>query len=158
MPHEAPRAPVVTIIHSSGSPVLAGLSLMLNCSAVVQKGILGSPALAWSRDGVELVGEASSGSLLLPFIPVATSHGGVYTCSVRLTIPEAGVEVTGENSTDVIVQSMKIANYEVPHVAFPSSFNSIISSSTISHYFWISKKYEFLSRSRPHTYLWHYFG
>ena len=123
MPHEVPRAPVVTIIHSSGSPVLAGLSLMLNCSAELQEGIFGSPALVWSRDGVELSAEVSSGSLLLPFIPVATSHGGVYTCSARLTIPEAGVDVTGENTTDVIVQSMLTCPTCHIHIINPS-FNT----------------------------------
>ena len=66
---------------------------------------MGTPTLAWSRDGMELVVGAASGSLSLTFSPLTTSHGGMYMCTARLTIPLAGVDVTGNNATNVRIQS-----------------------------------------------------
>ena len=101
-----PLPPTVSIVHSSLS-VMAGGSLTLNCSASVQQGITGSPTLMWTRGGDHLPDGASSDGPSLTFDPLLTSHGGVYTCTVRLTIPEAGVDVAGANTTRVVVQSMQ---------------------------------------------------
>ena len=101
----APPPPTVRIFHSI-SLAMAGESLTLTCSATVQEGIGGSPTLMWSRGAIQ----QSTGSSLT-FDPLLTSHGGVYTCTARLTIPEAGVDVSGLNATTVRVQSM------------PTSFN-----------------------------------
>ena len=87
------------IVHST-TLVVAGQSLTLTCSATVQEDIDVSPTLTWTRDGVE----QSSGSVLT-FDPLFTSHGGVYTCTARLNIPEAGVDVYGTNTTTVVDQS-----------------------------------------------------
>ena len=103
-PHTAPSPPTVSIVHSSSS-VMAGQPLTLTCSASLQQGIVGSPTLLWTRDGVDQPGEASSDSLSLSFSPLLTSHGGVYTCTARLTIPDARVDVTGTNMTTITVQS-----------------------------------------------------
>ena len=84
---------------------MAGQTLTLTCSASLQQDVNGSPTLMWTRDGVEQPGEASSDSLSLSFSPLLTSHGGVYTCTARLTIPEAGVDVSETNTTIVTVQS-----------------------------------------------------
>ena len=89
------------------SPVMAGDSLTLTCSQTVLEGISGSPTLTWTRGGVQ----QSTGSSLT-FSSLLTSHGGVYTCTARLTIPEAGVDVSGLNTTNVSVQSM-LASYNV---------------------------------------------
>ena len=83
---------------------MAGQSLTLTCSATVQEGISGSPTLMWTKGGVQ----QSTGSSLT-FDPLLTSHGGVYTCTARLTISEAGVDVSGLNATIVRVQSMSIS-------------------------------------------------
>ena len=80
---------------------MAGLPLTLTCSATVQECIDVSPTLTWTRDGVE-----QSSGLDLTFDRLLTSHGGVYTCTARLNIPEAGVDVYGTNTTTVVVQSM----------------------------------------------------
>ena len=80
---------------------MAGQSLTLTCSATVQEGISGSPILIWTKGGIQ----QSTGSTLT-FDPLLTSHGGVYTCIARLTIPKAGVDVSGLNATIVRVQSM----------------------------------------------------
>ena len=91
----------MSIVHNSISPFTAGQFLTLLCSATVQEGIDVSPTLTWTRDGVQ----QSSGSVLY-FEPLLTSHGGVYTCTARLNIPEAGVDVYGTNTTTVVVRSM----------------------------------------------------
>ena len=109
----APAAPTVSVVHSSNGSILAGEQLILTCSATVQEGTMGSPILTWSRDGVELSAEASSNSLLLRFSPLLTSHGGVYMCTARLAIPEAGVDVTGTNTTAVRVQSELLASITI---------------------------------------------
>ena len=82
---------------------MAGQPLTLTCSATVQEGIDVSPTLTWTKDGVE----QSSGSVLT-FDRLLTSHGGVYTCTARLNIPEAGVDVYRTNTTTIVVQSMLI--------------------------------------------------
>ena len=99
----APSPPSVSIALSS-SIAVAGQPLTRTCSASVQDGISGTPTLIWTRNGMELPGEGSSGSL--SFSPLHTSHGGVYTCIARLTIPEAGVDVSGTDTIAIVVQSM----------------------------------------------------
>ena len=92
------------IIAPSSIIVVAGQPFTRTCSASVQDGISGTPTLIWTRNGIELSGEGSSGSL--SFSPLRTSHGGVYTCTARLTIPEAGVDVSGTDTITIVVQSM----------------------------------------------------
>ena len=96
----------MSIVQPSG-PFIAGQSLALTCSATVLEGSSGSPTLTWTRGGVQ----QSTGSRLT-FSSLLTSHSGVYTCTARLTIPEAGVDVSGLNTTNVSVQSM-LASYNV---------------------------------------------
>ena len=88
------------------SPVIAGESLTLTCSATVQEGISSSPTLMWTSGSQQSTGSS------LTLNPLLTSHGGVYTCTARLTIPEAGVDVSGLNTLNVSVQS-KLASYNV---------------------------------------------
>ena len=102
----APLPPTVSIVHSNVS-VMAGESLTLTCSASLQDGITGSPTLMWTGGGNQLPGDASLDGPSLTFAPLNTSHGGLYTCTGRLTIPEAGVDVAGANTARVVVQSMQ---------------------------------------------------
>ena len=80
-----------------------GESLTLICSASIQEGVRGTPQLTWTREGDALQNEATSSPPFLTFSTLRTSHGGEYTCSARLTIPEAGVDVTGTNTTIIFV-------------------------------------------------------
>ena len=45
---------------------------------------------------------------LITLFSVHTSYAGQYTCTARLNIPEAEVDVSGTNTTSIVVQSMKI--------------------------------------------------
>ena len=108
-----PSPPVVNVIFSN-STIIAGQLLTLTCSATIQEGIRGTPTLTWSREGFdELPVETTSSPPLLIFSSLRTSHGGQYTCIARLSIPDAGVVVSGSNTTNVSVQSMWYNNYYV---------------------------------------------
>ena len=96
----------MSIVHSSDS-VTARQPLTLTCSATVQEGIGGTPMLTWTRNGVELSGEERSGSLVFSFSPVIRDTGE-YVCTARLTIPEAGVDISGSNTASILVQGVFI--------------------------------------------------
>ena len=85
---------------------MAGQSLTLNCSVTIQDGIRGTPTLTWTRVDDDLPTEATSEPPLLSFSSLYTSHAGRYTCTARLFIPEARVDVSGVNTTTVTVESM----------------------------------------------------
>ena len=104
-----PPRPSLSII--STGPSTAGLAHNLTCSVMVVSGLTAGPTLVWNGHGVGQVGvksssEATSNALSLTFSPLHTSHGGFYTCTARLTIPEAGVNVTRSNTTSVVVLSV----------------------------------------------------
>ena len=105
------------------SVVMAGQPLSLNCSASIQDGISGTPSLTWTRvDDDDLPTEVTSEPSLLSFSSLRTSHAGRYTCTARLSIPEAGVDVSGDNTTSIFVQSMQ-THYENMSLRFyPSVF------------------------------------
>ena len=101
-----PSAPVVRINPFNGD-VTAGRTLRVLCSLILQEGIIYNDTLTtqWTRDGSPLPAGENSGALI--FISrVNTSHAGRYTCTARLNIPEAGVDISGTNTTSVVVQSM----------------------------------------------------
>ena len=100
----------MSIVRSSDS-VTAGEPLTLTCSATVQEGIGGTPTLMWTKNGTVLNGEERSGSLSLSFSPVLISHAGDYTCTVRLTISEAEVDVSGTNTASIFVRGMFLELY-----------------------------------------------
>ena len=62
--------------------------------------------LTWTRNGMELRGEERLGSLVLSFSPVIRDIGE-YVCTARLTIPEAGVDISESNTASILVQGMR---------------------------------------------------
>ena len=104
----------MSIVRSSDS-VTAGEPLTLTCSATVQEGIRGTPTLMWTKNDIVL-----NGSLSISFSPVLISHAGEYTCTARLTISEAGVDVSGNNTASVFVQGtfLECLRYSVITVTF----------------------------------------
>ena len=95
----------MSIVRSSDS-VMAGDPLSLTCSATVQEGISGTPTFRWSRDDGALPDDVNHTPPFLSFPSLHTSHGGRYTCTARLSILEAGVDVSDTNSVNVSIQSM----------------------------------------------------
>ena len=104
----------VSIVRSSDL-VFAGESLNLSCSVSVPHNLVHSPILMWSGPGVDQNSTELSGEspLSLTFFPLHTSHGGVYTCTASLNIPETGVSVSGVGMVTIVVQSMYISLSEV---------------------------------------------
>ena len=104
-----PPTPSVSII--SAGPLTGGLAHNLTCSSTVIPGLISGPILVLegpgvNQPGVELTGEMIYGPLSLYFSSLLTGYGGVYTCTARLSIPEAGVDISETNTTTVVVQSM----------------------------------------------------
>ena len=104
-----PPAPTVNIAISSDLTYV-GESLNLLCSAmVVPSGLINDPMLTWSgppgvdRSSAQLSREALN--LSLSFSPLYTSQGGVYVCTARIAIPEAGVDVMATQEITVYAQS-----------------------------------------------------
>jgi hypothetical protein len=87
---------------------MAGQPLTLTCSASIQEGIRGTPVLTWTREDASLSSDVTSAPPLLSFPSLRTSHAGRYTCTARLSIPEAGVDISGINTTNVSIQCIII--------------------------------------------------
>ena len=69
-------------------------------------------SVLWSMGGgMPLPMEEDSGAMIF-ISSVRTSHGGQYTCTARLNIPEARVDISETNTTAINVQSMK-THYQV---------------------------------------------
>ena len=83
---------------------MAGQPLVLNCSASIQEGIRGTPVLTWTKEDASLSSDVTSAPPLLSFPSLWTSHAGRYTCTARLSIPEAGVDISGVNTTNVSIR------------------------------------------------------
>ena len=86
----------------------AGQPLTLTCSASIQEGIRGTPVLTWTRDDAILSSDVTSAPPLLSFPSLRTSHAGRYTCTARLSIPEAGVDISGDRTTTVSIQCIQL--------------------------------------------------
>ena len=102
-----PSAPVLRI-NPFNSVISAGLTLRVVCSLMPQEGIIYSNdtlTTLWTRDGMPLPSGESLG-LLIVISAVNTNHAGQYTCTTRLNIPEAGVDISGTNTTSISVRSM----------------------------------------------------
>ena len=98
-----PSPPTVSI-DPFNSLEMAGQPLTLNCLASIQEGIRGTPVLTWTREDASLPSDITSAPPLLSFSSLRTSHAGRYTCTARLIIPEAGVDVPGTTTTSVFMQ------------------------------------------------------
>ena len=102
-----PSAPVLRV-NPFNSVISAGLTLRVVCSLIPQEGIIYSNdtlTTLWTRDGMPLPSGESLGPLIV-ISAVNTNHAGQYTCTTRLNIPEAGVDISGTNTTSISVRSM----------------------------------------------------
>ena len=104
-----PSPPVVRI-NPFNTSALAGVALTVICSVIPQIGIMYNNTtltLMWTGDGGTPLPSRESFGPIIHLSPVHTSHDGEYTCTARLNIPEARVDVSGTNTTAINVQSMK---------------------------------------------------
>ena len=103
-----PPVPIINVVASSDLSYV-GESFNLVCSAmIVPNDLITDPVLTWSGPGVYQNGAQLSTDVLnlsLSFSPLYTSHGGVYVCTARLSIPDTGVDVVATQEITVYAQS-----------------------------------------------------
>ena len=86
----------------------AGQSLSVECMFQMTDNLIRPPTVhvQWVNSSGSVQSDTSS----LSFSPLLTSHGGEYTCTVTINIPELNILRTGEGTTTITVQS-KRCNY-----------------------------------------------
>ena len=84
--------------------------------------------LTWTRKDASLSSDITSAPPLLSFPSLWTSHAGRYTCTARLSIPGAGVDISGDRTTNVSIQCIQLhwhdtyihdAHFVLPHAVLP---------------------------------------
>ena len=146
-------SPPTVIIDPFNRLETAGQSLTLTCSASVQEGIRGTPVLTWTREDASLLSDFISAPPLLSFPSLRTSHAGRYTCTARLSIPEAGVDVSGNSRTNVSIQCIHFYCHCTYVEVLTSFYFTSCSYPSTSHHIWISTEQQFLPRPEPHLHL-----
>ncbi len=106
----APSPPTVSIdpfnhLETAGQP------LTLICSVSIQEGIRSIPVLTWTREDANLSSDVTLAPPLLSFPTLHTSHAGKYTCVSRLSIPETGVNIFVNSTTNVSIQCKLHCHY-----------------------------------------------
>ena len=101
---------------------MAGQPLTLNCSVSIQEGIRGTPVLTWNREDDGLSRDIISLPPLLSFLSLRTSHAGRYTCTARLIISEAGVDISGIGQQAFLFIVYEIALVIVPTLCIDFTF------------------------------------
>ena len=83
---------------------LAGQPLSEECSFLhVPAGLIRPPIVQWLDSGDSV--QSDNGTLT--FSPLRTSHGGVYTCRVTISIPEINLQLTDDGDTTISVESKR---------------------------------------------------
>ena len=82
----------------------AGQPLSVECSFLpVRAGLIRPPIVQWLDSG----GSVQSDNGTLTFSSLLTSHGGVYTCRVTISIPEISLQLTDDGNTTLSVESKR---------------------------------------------------
>ena len=92
-------APV--IMNNESVNFTAGQSFTLECNFSVPDNLVTDPSVEWLNSTRHKL----SHSRKLNLSHLTTSDGGVYTCSVTISIPELNISLTGVGNTSVIVHS-----------------------------------------------------
>ena len=91
--------PTVTVVDDISSR--AGQPLSIECSFQTLNNLIRPPIVQWMNSA----GSVQSDTSTLSFSPLLTSHGGEYTCTVTINIPELNILLSGEGNTRITVQS-----------------------------------------------------
>ena len=129
LPAELPQ-PTLTISTPGPTSPTAGQTYSITCFATTVDFIASVPKLKWLSSSITnnsqhdiIVNDQVNGTVLvsrsLTFNHLKTSHGGRYTCQVRIDIPLADISDKSNNHTvDVTVQSM-FTSYIIIVVCLP---------------------------------------
>ena len=89
------------VVYKESIDFTAGQSLTLECRFSVAANLFTAPSVQWLNS----TGDILSNTTNITFSPLLTSDGGVYTCSVTISIPELKISLTGVGTTSVTVHS-----------------------------------------------------
>ena len=97
----------------------AGQPLSIECSFQALSNLIRPPIVQWMNS----TGSVQSDTSTLSFSPLLTSHGGEYTCTVIINIPELNIMLSGRGNTRITVQSETFTTqvFFVVHLHFCSS-------------------------------------
>ena len=116
--------PSVTITFSGYS--IAGQTYTLQCSAGVVDGLVVLPDMKIVSPNSTVISVMNSSSVEYVFSPLKTSHGGQYTCTATLNIPQAGITDLTTSATETIIVVCKYIllqhyfHYCTMHVQMPT--------------------------------------
>ena len=105
--------PDLEVAVSPDTTITAGDELELTCTVTVVENLIVELTVQWIGGSVGSAGVTESATTvsgvtstrMLTFSPLLTSHGAQYTCQATINIPSINVAKTGNDSTDVMVQS-----------------------------------------------------
>ena len=83
----------------------AGQPFTLVCTFMMPDNLIRPPIVQWLNS----TGDVLSDSISLYFPVLRTSHGGEYTCTVNISIPELDIELTEDGNTNITVLSKKLS-------------------------------------------------
>ena len=83
----------------------AGQPFTLVCSFMMPDNLIRPPIVQWLNSTGDVLSDSSS----LYFPVLRTSHGGQYTCTVSISIPELDIELTEDGKTTITVLSKKLS-------------------------------------------------
>ncbi len=107
-------ASAVRVSSSTDGTAMAGSAYTIICTVTKPAGLLAIPDITWTNpSGTELNGQMNNQiintttvtTVRVQFVPLQTSHGGLYTCQVSLLSPSLLTPVNLTSSTTVLVQS-----------------------------------------------------
>ena len=82
-----------------------GQPFTLVCSFMMPDNLIRPPIVQW----LDSTGDVLSDNSSLYFPVLRTSHGGEYTCTVNISIPELNIQLTEDGNTTITVLSKKLS-------------------------------------------------
>lgn len=121
--------PLNTTITSMSEKAL-GAPYSLTCSVSLIDGFISQPTILWYNGNNELVESSTNdnnGSLTLYFQSLNSTHAGLYTCSVSLTVPQININLNSNVTENITIQS-KWDSFTIKNMYIVSGFMSILYS------------------------------
>ena len=100
-PSPPPAELMAPVVFEDDINSTAGQSLTLTCRFSVPANLFRAPSVEWLNSTGDIL--SSTGNYT--FSPLLTSDGGVYTCSVTISIPQLNISLAGVGNTTVTVHS-----------------------------------------------------
>ena len=120
--------PLNTTITSMSEKAL-GAPYSLTCSISLIDGFISQPTILWYNRNNELVESSTNnnnGSLTLYFQSLNSTHAGLYTCSVSLTVLQININLNSNVTENITIQS-KWDSFTIKNMYIVSGFMSMYS-------------------------------